>query len=291
MSFLRPGKKGCASGCFVKILFLICLLIVIIMGIDSNVRLVTEEFPISYADLPPAFDGFRITQLSDIHNKKFGGSNDKLIEEVKKTKPNIIAVTGDLIDGNGQLESMISLMKSLCDIAPTYYVSGNNEWATDEYKELFAGLEAAGVIMLDNAYDVVTVGDASITLVGICDPNGPADMKTRQEMFESLPDAAKENFIITLVHRNENFEEYALLGADLVLCGHSHGGTIRLPVLGGLFDHSGILPKYENGIFDISENSDGSAYAFVSRGIGNAHHFPRFMNNPQIAVVILRVEV
>jgi len=269
-------RRGC--GCM-SILFVLCLIVVVIITIDSNTRIVTQEYRIESSEIPESFDGFRIVLLSDIHDTLFNG---KLYDNVLAADPDIIAVTGDLIDDNGQLPDVLPLMESFCNVAPTYYVTGNHEWATDEAMQLLRELRESGVHVLENAYEIIETEQGSITLVGFGDPNGHADQPTPAEVVASMPETALSNYIVCLYHRNTKtlLENLSDLGADLILCGHAHGGSIRLPGTDGLWDH-GLFPTLTNGLYAVNDS-----VVLVSRGIGNSRAF-RFMNNPHIAVAVL----
>jgi len=123
-------------GCFAKalIILLIAAVPVVIILIDSNTRLVTTKYELSYSNLPDAFDGYRIVLLADLHGAEHGKDNEKLVLRVREAKPDIIAVAGDLIDRyqpNRPVETQIdiaeTLVKQLVQIAPVYYVTGNHE--------------------------------------------------------------------------------------------------------------------------------------------------------------------
>jgi len=276
MNSMFHRRRGC--GCMTFI-FLLCLAVVIILGVDSNLRIVTQEYSIESEEIPEAFGGFRIVLLSDIHDTLYNG---RLYEDTVAARPDIIAVTGDLIDGDGQIPDVLPLMKSFNKIAPTYFVTGNHEWATSEALTLLRQLREAGIHVLENDYEVIEKDDGAITLVGFGDPNGHADQPTPEEVMDGVPEEARKNYIIALYHRNQQdgLEVLIDLGADLILCGHSHGGLIRLPGTDGLWDH-GFLPTLTSGLYEINEKT-----VLVSRGIGNSRMI-RFMNNPHIAVAIL----
>ncbi|MDR1821449.1 MAG: metallophosphoesterase, partial [Oscillospiraceae bacterium] len=175
----------------------------------------------------------------------------------------------------------------LTEIAPVYYVSGNHEFATKEYRDLFQALRDVGVTVLRNQVDRLYAPDGSgeyITVVGIDDPNGPADMKTPAQVFAQLTDEDRAGLVLTLVHRNFYLRNYAALGADVILCGHAHGGIVRLPFLPqGIWAQTGFFPKETGGLFTYANTS-----MYVSRGLGNVYGIPRFLNNPHLPVVILK---
>ncbi len=93
-----------------------------------------------------------------------------------------------------------------------------------------------------------------------------------------IRDTEADAFVVLLNHRNSSLDRFAALGADLVLCGHAHGGLIRLPLIGGLIGTGReLFPKYSGGIY-----TEGNTRMLVSRGIGNGTGVPRFLNNPEI---------
>lgn len=269
-------------------LFLLVVVLLSVMVYDSNTRIVADEYPLYYNNLPAAFDGYRIAQLSDVHAAVFGADNTKLISTLRKTRPNIIVITGDLIsysDTSDDISQIVKpLIKAVTGIAPVYYVTGNHEWDSDSLNELLDMLSQNGVTILHNEYVKLTVGDSSIVLAGVDDPNGPRDMKTPETLVSEIRENESDTFLVMLTHRNKFLHRYAQMGTDLVLCGHAHGGIIRLPFLGGLIGPSREwFPDYTEGVY-----TDGLTKIIVSRGIGNKTGVPRFLNNPQIPVVILR---
>jgi len=274
----------------IPILLLILVLIMAILLYDSNTRIVTTEYDLSYSNLPDSFDGFRILALSDIHAAEFGKNNERLISKVKAAKPDIIAVLGDFIDNSKtppidkQLEIAQTLITGLTPIAPVYYITGNHEWDSGGIWPLLSMLEEHGVKILRNKYTQLNAGGESIILAGTDDPNGPADMIKPADFVKKIYAAEGECFVVMLEHRNNNLDLYSGLGVDLVLCGHAHGGIIRLPFTDGLIGpQRDWLPTHTSGVYKV-----GDTNMIVSRGIGNHTGYPRFLNNPQIVVTTLR---
>lgn len=269
-------------------ILLFLILLVSLLFYDSNTRIVTDAYPVYYNNLPASFDGYRIAQLSDIHAAQFGDNNSKLIDAVIGTHPNIIVITGDLITFTDTIDdvrfTIEPLIKALVITAPVYYVTGNHEWDSDCLRELLKMLKQNGVTVLQNDYVRLSVGDSAIVLAGVDDPNGPADMISPETFVSKIRSAEGDPFIALLAHRNNYLNRFSELGIDLVLCGHAHGGLIRLPLIGGLVGPSrDLFPKYTNGVY-----TQNGTNMLVSRGIGNSTGIPRFLNNPQIPVVILR---
>ncbi len=281
-------KRGCGCGCLSGIITLLLIVVVGFILYDSNTRLVTDEYELSYAALPADFDGFRIVQLSDVHTAVFGKDNQRLIAAVEKAAPDIIAVTGDLVNAHADTDAELLIVRPLIEklltIAPVYYVTGNHEWDFDGRHALLELLESLGVTVLRNDYVLLTRGDASIVLAGVDDPNGPADMTTPEELLLEIREQTGDRFVALLAHRNNYLQRFAALDIDLVLCGHAHGGLIRLPFVGGLIGTElDLFPEYDEGLYEQSNTK-----MIVSRGLGgNAGHVPRFLNNPQIPVAIL----
>ena len=250
----------------------------------DNTALRTDSLTYTSTALPAEFDGLRIVQLSDLHNREFGKNNQRLYAAVKQAAPDLIFLTGDLVDeyAEAPIPYAKAVGKALSAIAPTYYVTGNHEWAVGGVPALKEILTANGVTVLSNQFVPLERNGDTITLAGIDDPNGYADQKTPQQVAREVRDAAPEGFWLLLAHRNNLFEsEYAALGADLTLSGHGHGGLWRLPFTDGLLGSGGtLLPSYTNGFYTCR-----GAEVFVSRGLGG---MVRLFNRPEVAVLTLR---
>ena len=244
---------------------------------------------VELAGLPAEFDGYRIVHLSDLHGHEYGAGNSDLLARVAEQEPDLIVVTGDLIDREGQLEMVPTLARGLAAAAPAYYVTGNHEWSlgTGKVMELKNLLSQCGVAVLSNQYEILERDGAQIVLAGVDDLNGYADQMTPEERYARSWDQVPGLFTILLAHRNNQFGRYANTGYDFVMSGHGHGGIIRLPFAGGLIGTGGrMLPPWTSGIYTA-----GDSTLFVSRGLGNnTVPFPgfRLFNRPELAVVTLR---
>lgn len=267
------------------ILFALCIWI-----LWGNTAPEVSEYEIKSNRIPEAFSGFRILQVSDLHNAEFGNDNEKLIELLSQTDPDIILITGDLIDSRKtNINIALDFVRQAVLIAPVYYVSGNHEARVVEYENLKMGLIDAGSTVLENQkVDIILEGER-ITLMGIDDPSfeenylfgdseGVATHKIEKIQQES------DGYTILLSHRPEIFDVYVDAGIDLVFTGHAHGGQFRLPFIGGLVaPNQGFFPKYDAGKF-TSKNTT----MIVSRGVGNSIIPVRFNNRPEIIVVSLK---
>lgn len=268
---------------------LICTILVLWM-MWGNTALMVSEIPISSDRLPASFSGFRIAQVSDLHNTEFGEDNAVLLQLLSDCQPDIIVITGDLIDTNHtDVNVALTFIQKSIKIAPTYYVSGNHEASSSEYDALKAGLESAGVTVLEDEITYLEREEETIALLGLADP----DFTIKGDLFGEVPAMVSTKlknmleqdtvYSVLLSHRPELFETYVDCGVDLVLSGHAHGGQFRLPFVGGLIaPDQGLLPKYDAGLY-----TDGNTNMIVSRGLGNSIIPIRFNNRPEIILIDL----
>ena len=258
-------------------------LLVLAMLWWGNNSLSTEEYTYTSERLPDGWDGARIVVLTDLHGKQFGTDNVRLLEAVQAAKPDLIAVCGDLADEHSGVDFVPALMRGLVAIAPTYYVSGNHEWAAGVVRELEPLLEQCGVTVLSNEYVMLERNGDRIALLGAEDSNGYADQKTVQELADQVRQEQGAVYEILLSHRNNHYEQYTQARVDLTLAGHAHGGLIRLPGTDGLVGPKReLFPQYTAGLYDLSYGQ-----MVVSRGLGNQFPCFRLLNRPDVPLVVL----
>lgn len=287
-------KKALSPRILVRVSILtIILLILIIYTIWGNSALMVSTVNISSDRIPSVFSNFRIAQVSDLHNTEFGEGNTKLIEILSELKPDIIVITGDLIDArHTDIKIALDFVKGAVSIAPVYYVTGNHEANCSQYGQLKTGLEMAGVTILEDEALQLECDGEMLTIIGISDP----DFTIKGDIFNEVPGMVKaklnsliddnNNYMILLSHRPELFETYVCCGVDLVLSGHAHGGQFRLPFIGGIVaPNQGLFPKYDSGLY-----TDGITNMVVSRGLGNSIIPFRFNNRPEVVLVELNTE-
>ena len=253
----------------------------------GNTALELNAYTVRSSKLPDRFIGFRIAHVSDLHNAQIGKDNGKLLSMLRDAEPDMIAITGDLIDSrNTHIEIALQFIREAVKIAPCYYVTGNHEARVNAYSALKAGLEDAGVIVLEDAQTKISIGDETISLIGVNDPSFQTDYlfgDSEAVMNAKLEElhTASDGFAILLSHRPELFDLYAGHGIDLVLSGHAHGGQFRLPFIGGLVaPNQGLFPEFDAGIY-----TEGNTNMLVSRGIGNSI-LPFRVNNRQEVILI-----
>lgn len=273
----------------VVVAVLIALIVWIAWG---NTALELNSYTISSSKLPERFHGYRIAHVSDLHNAEMGKGNEKLLTMLRDTEPDMIAITGDIIDSrNTDIEVALQFVQEAVKIAPCYYVTGNHEARANEYGELKTGMEAAGVIILEDAQTEISLEGETITLIGVNDPSyqtdylfGNSETVMRSKLTELHTD--DDGFTILLSHRPELFKTYADRNIDLVLSGHAHGGQFRLPFLGGLVaPNQGLFPEYDAGLY-----TEGNTNMLVSRGIGNSILPFRINNRPEVIIIELKYE-
>lgn len=256
----------------------------------SNIAIKVSEYTVTDSEIPVSFSGFRIVQVSDLHNVEFGEKNEELIALIKKAKPDIIVLTGDMVDSRRtDIAVALDFARQAVAIAPTYYITGNHESRISDYGVLKAGLIEAEVVVLENESVDIKCADEAITILGIQDMGfGDDFFFTDYEIFEQYKNTLpkSENYTVMMAHRPHLFGNYAAFGADLVLSGHAHGGQFRLPFVGGVFaPGQGFWPKYDAGLFDKGESK-----MIVSRGLGKSVIPLRFNNRPELVVVELKSE-
>ena len=285
----RLSKKALISVC----ILIAVLLVLIIWTIWGNTALMVSTVTVSSNRIPTAFNGFLIAQVSDLHNAVFGENNAELLQILSECKPNIIVVTGDLVDAeHTDIDVALDFAKEAAQIAGTYYVTGNHEGSLSQYDELKTGLESMGVVVLEDASMQLEYNGEKVTLIGLSDPS----FTLKGNMIGEVPAMVdtklrgligdKDDYTILLSHRPELFETYVNCGVDLVLSGHAHGGQFRLPFIGGLVaPNQGLFPKYDAGLY-----TKGDTNMIVCRGLGNSIIPIRFNNRPEIVLLELIAE-
>ena len=252
----------------------------------SNTALQVSVFNPAFTDLPDGFDGCRIVVVSDFHGAAFGENNEDLFQTIAEQEPEYIFCLGDLEDRyRGFTEGYAeSVAVGLSAIAPTYYVTGNHEWAIGSVPELKKHLSENGIEVLSNQFLTLERNGDTVVLAGIDDPNGFADQKTPETVAAEVYAAHGDPFWMLMAHRNDRFAgQYSLLGADLVLSGHGHGGIIRLPFTDGLLStNRTFFPSYTAGLYE-----ENGSCLFVTRGLGNSGPSFRVFNRPEVAVLTL----
>lgn len=276
-------------------LFLLALALAAFSGWIAwdNGRIVVTDYQITSQKLPKEFDGYKIAQISDLHNDEFGENNCELIGLLQELKPDMIAITGDLLDSRRtNVEKAFCFVKQAVEIAPCYYVTGNHESRKNEYLVLEEKMKKAGVIILRDKKVTLKQDDAEITVVGMEDPC----FYVKDDKFKTIPKSVHrrvsklmedtEGFVLLLSHRPELFDIYCQYGVDVALTGHVHGGQFRIPGIRGVIaPNQGFFAKYDAGLYE-----QGETKMILSRGLGQSAFPFRVNNPPELVMVELKSE-
>lgn len=256
----------------------------------ENNRLVTTQLTYRSSSVPAAFDGFRVAQVSDLHDKRFGAGQTRLLAALREIQPDCIVTTGDLIDRRRRESGAAwEFVRGAVQIAPLYFVTGNHENWSGKAPAVLRALTQAGVHVLDDRCETIARGGDSIRIAGVSDETCQT-AENRRDGQDRLPPVLDElmrgdpRFTILLAHHPERLATYAQAGVPLVFCGHAHGGQFRLPGIGGLYaPGQGVLPKYTSGMHMARQTA-----MTVSRGLGNSLFPLRLHNPPELVAVTLR---
>lgn len=238
----------------------------------------------------------RIVLLSDLHGKSFGLDNSRLIAKIQEQSPDAIFLDGDMIDRSADptdVQELLRLIKRLHEIAPVYFAPGNHEL---EYMQtdtsLLTQVAEAGAVVVNDSYADVTLAGQPLRIGGTM---GHAFYFGRSEKeFSSSPEyqflkAFEDTDVpkICLAHMPDTFifnGAYNLWNVDLILSGHTHGGLIRLPFIGGLYaPMQGWFPEYDQGYFRLGEHMQ----MVITSGLAGHGMIPRINNPPEIVVIDL----
>ncbi len=241
--------------------------------------LLIKKYTISIKGLSPAFDGFTILHLSDLHNKEFGHKQEKLLDLINKQEFHLVAITGDLVDKrNPGVRAGIHLVEELSH-KPVYFVPGNHDWRNGfTFREQ---LIESGVKILENQAEKVNLNGEHFWIVGVDDP-----YLGRDNLGQALSKVNDVTPKILLAHAPNIYDAAIKSGIDLVMVGHTHGGQVRLPILGAIvIPGQNLFPKLDYGLF-----SSGKTSMIINGGLGESVLPIRFNMKPEIVLLTLRAD-
>lgn len=262
-----------------------CILLAWVALYDSN-RFVVRKLEIADKRIQKPL---RAVVISDLHNKRYGRENERLLEAVREQKPDVILIAGDILTAKPgkEIETAVSFLSSLVKEYPVYYANGNHEQRLKLYPEKYGDMaKRYGQALTELGIRPLVNAHARLKEYGISIYGAEIDKQYYKRFGKPVMDAAylqktlgkarKEEFTILLAHNPEYFPQYAAWGADFVVSGHVHGGIVRIPFWGkGLVAPSlKPFPKYDGGIF-----REKDAVMLLSRGLG-AHTIPLRLFNP-----------
>lgn len=270
----------------VKILFIFVIAVIAVIYLYwGNTKIGVTNITVTSDNIPDEFNGFKIVHISDLHNAEFGDGQKDLIDKIEAQDADIIVITGDMIDSRRtDVDKAVELITGLGNKIPVYYVTGNHESRVREYNELESKLIENGVTVLKNESVKIEKDSSFINVIGVDDPSFGM---SANDIFHTVSELKTDGYDVLLSHRPELFETYCESGAELVLCGHAHGGQVRIPFIGGIVaPNQGLFPEYTAGSY-----KSGSTEMIVSRGLGNSIIPLRVNNPPELVVITLSGEM
>lgn len=231
----------------------------------------------------------RLALLTDLHSTIYGNAQKALISLIRKQKPDILLLAGDIADDKVPHNGTVQLLAAIGQRYPCYYVAGNHEFRSLEIQNIKAMMRALHIHVLEGNSVTVEINGVPLRISGIDDPSGfpvqTADGRLFSCWDEELQSVVSTNagdiYSILLTHRPELTESYRSSDFDLVVAGHAHGGQVRIPgIMNGLYaPQQGILPKYAGGRYQL-----GKTALIVSRGLCKNRR-PRVFNPPEVVVI------
>jgi predicted MPP superfamily phosphohydrolase len=271
-----------------KIGIIAILVFLVLFGAFYN-GLVVRKYTLESTKIN-AKNSIRIVLISDLHSHIYGKNQSELVSIIKAQKPDIIALTGDIADDVDPIDGTKQFLAGIKGMAPTYYVTGNHEFWSNDINNIRELIKGYGVTILKNNYKRIKIKDSNLLIAGIDDPQAVRYEKTSsdwgQDMYKAFNGLdSDQEYKILLAHRPEYIETYKKYSFDLVLSGHAHGGQVRIPlILNGLFaPNQGWFPKYAGGVY----KHDALTH-IVSRGLSYNPRLPRVFNPPEVVVINIK---
>ena len=263
-------------------LFLALLILFLGVGLDNRLKVV--HYVIESSKISKQI---RIALVTDLHSCDYGENQKDLVSALGDQNPDVILLGGDIFDDVLSDDNTLAFLDGIQGMAPTFYVSGNHEIWSRRYGEMAEQLKKRGVTILSGTNHQLTVGNQTISISGIDDPDyftyEDSSQSTTSQLERATIEIQDDHFQILLAHRPESIKMYQKYPFDLVLSGHAHGGQWRIPyLLNGLFaPNQGFFPKYAGGYYQL-----GQLDFIVSRGLAReSTRLPRLYNRPELVIV------
>jgi predicted MPP superfamily phosphohydrolase len=239
-----------------------------------------RQVDVPIADLPPAFEGYRVAHVSDLHCGPFasGARVASWVAHVNRLQPDMVAATGDFIAGGGAfVEALATALAGLRAPDGVFACMGNHDYFTDG-EVLVGALERAGLSMLRNRGVTLRRDDASLYLAGVDDT-----WTSRDDLNRALAGKPEGVPVVLLAHDPALFPSAALRQVDLTLSGHTHGGQVGIPFMARKWNLARVLTPFTTDLY-----AEGESLLYVNRGLGTTGPPVRLGVPPEIAVLTLR---
>ena len=278
---------------FVKYFVIVIIICVLVFGVDLVLSQKYISITSYICENNKIKQNFKIVHLTDLHNYQFGSKNQHLISKVKTEAPDVIFLTGDMLNADEERpEILTDLIRQLVLIAPVYASLGNHELEYVQLygnRDLIAQMEETGAVVLDKEYLDVEINGQEVRLGGVYGyVLSPDDKEDPEQTFmEEFQDTDRLKILLSHVPEGlllwKSMEHWDV---DLVFSGHVHGGQVRIPFVGGLYDpEEGYFPTYTKGMFEC-----GNGTMVLSAGLGSSRGVPRVNNLPELVVCEVKGE-
>lgn len=221
----------------------------------------------------------RITQISDFHGNRLMDRH-KLIDKIIEFNPHIVVLTGDMIDHKTEdIGFVLNLIKGIQEVNNNiFFVIGNHELRNPKGDIFISKLKEIGIILLDNENSVIKVNEDNMNIIGL------SFFASKEDYEKTTEEIDNNNFTLLLSHSPNRPIDYASGKEDLILSGHTHGGQVRLPLIGAIVaPGQGFFPEYDKGIFEL-----GDTKLYIDSGLGNSVFPIRFFNRVQISNITVK---
>ena len=283
-------------------LILLLILLGLLRSAYEQKCLTTKAYDVANPEIPEAFDGVRILYLSDLHDRMIGPDNEKLIREIENIHPDYMILGGDMITvkpwNRTEFRSLRLLLERFAGEIPILVSDGNHESRMREAKGRYPGwaerydalLSGFPLTLLRNRTVRLCRGTTFIRVAGVDFPRKYYRRKAVKNLrgtdVRDYIGRRRKGFLLVSCHNPVFFDALREYGADLVLSGHHHGGTVRLPILGGLVTPElRFFSPYAYGRIDR-----GNASEIIGAGLGTHSVNIRIFNKPELVLVTLRRE-
>lgn len=267
-------------GYLIKIAAAAALLIAADMAFEVNFPVV-REINIDTERLKMG-EEVTLLQITDFHGGASGEIVQRLIKALGNIRPDAVVITGDLVDRSTEdfdnVYALISELRSLCP--SIFFVSGNHEWSNDRRKELLEKLKEMGAVILNNKGSSFAVRSADINMCGVDDA-----YRCKDNIEKAMKSVNSNKYTILLSHSPKIRQRLGLYSPDLILCGHTHGGQVRFPLVGSVIEPGeGLFPYFDKGMFKLK----GKSLLYIDSGVGTSKLPIRFLNRSQMSVIRIR---